>query len=60
MGEAPVINVQFVANTEAPRGLGEPPVPPIGPAVANALFTLTGHRIRRMPLQQNFERVAVK
>ncbi len=58
MGEAPPISVAFVPSSESPRGLGEPPLPPIAPAVANAIFTLTGQRLRRAPLQSTLERLA--
>jgi isoquinoline 1-oxidoreductase beta subunit len=51
--EAPRIDVHFIPSTASPRGLGEPPVPPIAPAVANAIFAATGRRIRRLPLQRN-------
>jgi len=41
--------VQFVPSEENPTGLGEPGLPPIAPALANALFAATGKRYRRMP-----------
>ena len=49
MGEMPEVEVHIVRNHEAPGGAGEPGVPPIAPAVANAVFALTGERIRRLP-----------
>jgi isoquinoline 1-oxidoreductase beta subunit len=50
MREAPAIDVQFVRSPEAPGGLGEIAVPPSAPALANAIFGLTGRRLRRLPL----------
>jgi isoquinoline 1-oxidoreductase beta subunit len=49
--EMPEITVHLVSSEEDPGGAGEPGVPPIAPAVANAIFTLTGQRIRRLPIK---------
>ncbi len=51
MPEAPVVAVHIVPSAEPPGGVGEPGVPPIAPAVANAVFALTGERLRRLPLR---------
>jgi isoquinoline 1-oxidoreductase beta subunit len=51
MAEMPEITVHIVKNHEEPGGVGEPGVPPIAPAVANALFVLTGKRIRKLPIR---------
>jgi len=50
--EMPQVEVHIVQNNEPPTGIGEPGTPPIAPAVANALFRLTGKRMRRMPFDQ--------
>ena len=47
--EMPAVEVHIVSTGAAPTGVGEPGVPPIAPAVANALFHLTGRRVRRLP-----------
>jgi isoquinoline 1-oxidoreductase beta subunit len=52
MFEAPEIIVEILASDDRPTGVGEPGLPPIAPAVAAALFRLTGKRLRRMPLQR--------
>jgi isoquinoline 1-oxidoreductase beta subunit len=44
------IHTQIVESTEPPSGVGEPGVPPVAPALANAIFALTGKRIREIPL----------
>jgi isoquinoline 1-oxidoreductase subunit beta len=48
--EMPQVEVYIVPSAAPPTGVGEPGVPPIAPAVANALFHLTGRRVRRLPL----------
>ncbi len=54
MRDAPKeIDIHLLENDEAPGGVGEPPLGPIGAAVANALFRLTGKRIRSMPIALN-------
>jgi isoquinoline 1-oxidoreductase beta subunit len=50
MNEMPRIEVHLVPGGDKPAGVGEPGVPPIAPAVANALFALTGKRARALPL----------
>ncbi len=49
MNEMPKVEVYIVPSTEAPTGVGEPGVAPIGPAVANAVFAATGKRIHVLP-----------
>jgi len=43
--------VHLAPSTRAPGGAGEPGVPPVAPAVANALYAATGRRLRRLPLR---------
>lgn len=49
MGEMPDVEVAVIKSREAPSGVGEPGVPPIAPAVANAFRVLTGKSVRRLP-----------
>jgi isoquinoline 1-oxidoreductase beta subunit len=51
MNEAPHVETVIILSTEPPQGVGEPPVPPVAPAVANAVFKLTGQRLRSLPLR---------
>lgn len=46
----PRIHTEVIASSAAPGGVGEPGVPPVAPALANAIFALTGTRIREIPL----------
>jgi len=50
INEMPVVEVHIVPSTDKPTGVGEPGVPPIAPAVANALAAATGRRLRKLPL----------
>jgi len=51
MVNSPVVEVHVVPSTDPPSGIGELGVPAVAPAVANALFALTGVRARRLPLK---------
>ena len=51
--EMPAVEVHIVPSAAAPTGVGEPGVPPVGPAVANAVFAATGRRIRNLPFTRD-------
>ncbi len=51
MNETPAIEVHIVRSTDSMGGVGEPGVPPVAPAVANAIFDLTGKRLRKLPIR---------
>jgi isoquinoline 1-oxidoreductase beta subunit len=51
LNEMPVVEVHIVPSSDKPGGIGETGVPPTAPAVANAVFALTGQRLRELPLQ---------
>ncbi|WP_299656223.1 molybdopterin cofactor-binding domain-containing protein [uncultured Tateyamaria sp.] len=55
---APEQSVHFIDSDEAPGGLGEPAVPPVTPALTNALYKLTGNRIRNLPITKSGLHVA--
>ncbi|MDH7798016.1 MULTISPECIES: xanthine dehydrogenase family protein molybdopterin-binding subunit [unclassified Beijerinckia] len=50
INQMPKVEVHIVASNEPPTGVGEPGVPPIGPAVANALRAATGKTVRKLPI----------
>jgi isoquinoline 1-oxidoreductase beta subunit len=51
MNQAPLVETVIMKSAEAPGGIGEPGTPPVAPAVANAVFALTGKRLRDLPLR---------
>jgi isoquinoline 1-oxidoreductase beta subunit len=50
LNEAPEVEVHIVPSAEEPSGVGEAGLPPIAPAVGNAIFALTKKRVRRLPI----------
>ncbi|MEM7464293.1 MAG: molybdopterin cofactor-binding domain-containing protein [Pseudomonadota bacterium] len=53
--QCPEIEVRGLENGDKIRGIGEPPVPPAAPALANAIFAATGQRIREMPFNKHID-----
>ncbi len=49
LSDMPAVEVYIVPSTAAPTGIGEPGVPPVAPALANAIFAATGERLRSLP-----------
>ena len=60
MNETPEIEVHIIVHNDKLGGIGEPAVPPIAPAVANAVYAATGARIRRLPMKPETVLEAIK
>ena len=52
ISDAPRVHTHFIESDYGPTGLGEPALPPLAPAVGNAIFAATGARVRKMPLSE--------
>lgn len=52
IADMPAVDVTIVPSAEAPTGVGEPGVPPAGPALANAIYRATGKRVTRLPMTE--------
>ncbi|MCH8141121.1 MAG: xanthine dehydrogenase family protein molybdopterin-binding subunit [Proteobacteria bacterium] len=50
--DTPKVDIHFIQSDYSPTGLGEPALPPLAPAIGNAIFAATGHRVRKMPLSE--------
>jgi isoquinoline 1-oxidoreductase beta subunit len=58
INQMPKVEVHIIPSSADPTGVGEPGVPPIGPAVANAVYQLTKQRVRSLPIsQQDYQKV---
>jgi isoquinoline 1-oxidoreductase subunit beta len=59
MGDVPEVDVELLASTEAPVGLGEPATTVVAPAIGNAIFAATGTRLRHIPIRAEAVRQAL-
>jgi CO/xanthine dehydrogenase Mo-binding subunit len=60
MADVPDVEVEFIASTEVPVGLGEPATTVVGPAIGNAIFRAVGARVRDLPIRAEAVKAAIK
>lgn len=58
MKEAPEVEVHIIESEDPPSGIGEPAVPGVAPAVLNAIYAATGHRLRSIPVKGELQQLA--
>jgi isoquinoline 1-oxidoreductase beta subunit len=52
IANAPHVDAYFIESDFPPTGAGEPAFPPVAPAICNAIYTASGHRVRTLPLSK--------
>ncbi len=58
MKEAPAVEVHIIESEDPPSGIGEPAVPGVAPAMLNAIYAATGHRLRSIPVKEELQQLA--